>query len=295
MFIFHRCMPYISLMRLDKPVGIWLLFWPCLWGLGLGAWAEKAEQFDLMTYGYYAALFFIGSVLMRSAGCIYNDIIDRDLDKSVARTSSRPLASGVLTVKQAVVAMIVVMALAAIVIVPMPPLAQIIAVVAVIPVLIYPLMKRITHWPQIFLGITFNWGILVGYAAARGALGYDMAVLYLAAVFWTLAYDTIYALQDIEDDIKIGVKSSAIAVGGAIKKHLFLWHILVLSLLMAIGVWHGLSAVYFGFVFVVMCHFLWQIATLSLNSPSDALYKFKSNMTVGGLVALSFFMEYWRG
>lgn len=281
---------YARLARLDKPVGIWLLYFPCLWGLGLGA--SLSPGLPLLQYIYYAALFFIGAVLMRSAGCVYNDMLDRDFDALVARTAERPLASGQISMRRALLLMIVLAVLALLVLLPLNSMARMVAVASIVPVAVYPLMKRITYWPQLFLGIAFNWGVLVGAVAVTGELSLPILWLYAAGVFWTLGYDTIYALQDIEDDIRIGVKSSAIAVRHRPKPFLFGCYAGMVILLLITGTYIASNPVYFGVVFVVSCLLFCQVRLLAVDTPADALRKFKQNQWIGLLVGLAFLPPY---
>ncbi|TAH36039.1 MAG: 4-hydroxybenzoate polyprenyltransferase [Alphaproteobacteria bacterium] len=273
------------LSRWDKPVGIWLLYFPCLWGLGL-AWNG-----DLTAYIYYASLFFIGSVLLRSAGCIYNDLCDRDFDAKVERTAMRPLASGEISKKQAIILIIFLCVCALPILFVLNNFARIVALGAIIPVALYPWMKRITYWPQLFLGITFNWGILVGYAALQGRLDPAAGLLYMAAILWTLAYDTIYALQDIEDDMRIGVKSTAVLMQGSVHPMALLCYVWMASILVFLGVLQGFGMVYFGHMFVLSCLLLWQVLTLLSGDAQNALARFKSNIWAGLIVSSALFME----
>ena len=200
--------PYASLMRVDRPIGTWLLYWPCAWGVALtgvrGEWA---------LFGWL----LIGAFAMRSAGCAYNDIVDRDLDKSVERTRLRPLASGRVSVRAAWALMIVLLLIGLVVLWQLPRAAQWVALASLAPVAAYPYMKRITWWPQAWLGMVFSWGALVGWPAATGRFEVPALLLWLGSIFWVIGYDTLYAVQDIEDDALVGVKSSARALGKRVK------------------------------------------------------------------------------
>ena len=197
---------FIELTRLNKPIGFMLLFWPCLWGLTLG------YNFNLQTNTYlkYLILFFLGSVLMRSAGCIFNDIVDKDLDKKVKRTKKRPIASEKVSILQSLIYVIILCLIAFVVLLQFNWITIILGMSSMILAFMYPFMKRITYWPQLFLGLTFNWGVIMGWTSITGSVSIEPIILYMGAIFWTLGYDTIYGLQDINDDEIIGVKSTSI-------------------------------------------------------------------------------------
>ena len=197
---------FIQLTRLNKPIGFLLLFWPCAWGLTLGYYFSN----ETALYFKYIILFFLGSVLMRSAGCIFNDIVDRDFDKKVERTKNRPIASGKISVLESFIYIILICLLALLILLQFNKLTIILGMSSMILALAYPFMKRITYWPQLFLGLTFNWGIILGWTALTNNISVEPLLLYTAAIFWTLGYDTIYGLQDIHDDEIIGVKSASI-------------------------------------------------------------------------------------
>ena len=197
---------YIELIRLNKPTGIFLLYWPCTWGLAVGN--IYAENNDLFLK--YLILFFIGSFLMRSAGCIYNDIIDKNIDKKITRTKNRPIAKGLISSKQGWFAILVLILLSLIILLQLNLKSIIFGLTSGIFIILYPFMKRITYWPQLFLGITFNWGVILGWLAMGNELSLLSVLLYFSAIFWTLGYDTIYGMQDLRDDLKIGVKSTSI-------------------------------------------------------------------------------------
>ena len=197
---------FIQLTRLNKPIGFLLLFWPCLWGLTLGFYFNS----ETTTYIKYAILFFSGSVLMRSAGCIFNDIVDKDFDKKVERTKNRPIPSGKISVIESSIYIFLLCLIALIVLLQFNKLTIILGMSSMILAFAYPFMKRITYWPQLFLGLTFNWGIIMGWTALTNNLSAEPFLLYLSAIFWTLGYDTSYGLQDMKDDEIIGVKSTSI-------------------------------------------------------------------------------------
>ena len=196
--------PYASLMRLDRPIGSWLLYWPCAWSVALAGVGGRWDLFLWLALGAFA---------MRSAGCVYNDIVDRDLDRSVERTRLRPLASGRVSVASAWGLIAILLALGLVVLLQLDRAAQIVALVSIAPVAAYPFMKRITWWPQAWLGLVFSWGALVGWPAVTGNFGLPALLLWFGSVAWVVGYDTLYAIQDMEDDALVGVKSSARRLG----------------------------------------------------------------------------------
>ena len=197
---------FIQLTRLNKPIGLMLLFWPCLWGLTLGYYFNS----ETIIYFKYIILFFLGSVLMRSAGCIFNDIVDKDFDKKVERTKNRPVASGKISVLESFIYIVLLCLIALLILLQFNKLTIVLGMGSMILAFTYPFMKRITYWPQLFLGLTFNWGIIMGWTALTNNISLEPFLLYASAIFWTLGYDTIYGLQDIHDDEIIGVKSTSI-------------------------------------------------------------------------------------
>ena len=202
----HHIKIFIELTRLNKPIGFMLLFWPCSWGLAYAFYFTK----NVSLFVYYLTLFFLGSLLMRSAGCIVNDIVDKDFDKKVKRTKKRPLASGRITVKQSLIYVVILCLMAFLILIQFNFFTILLGMGSMILAFTYPYMKRFTYWPQLFLGITFNWGIIMAWTAINNNLSLDIIALYLAAIFWTLGYDTIYGAQDVSDDEIIGLKSTAI-------------------------------------------------------------------------------------
>ena len=197
---------FIELTRLNKPIGFMLLFWPCSWGL---VYAYSYNQ-NTSLLVYYLILFFLGSVLMRSAGCIFNDIVDKDFDKKVTRTKGRPIASGKISVKKSLIYVLLLCAVAFLVLIQFNLLTILLGLSSMLLAFSYPFMKRITYWPQLFLGLTFNWGIIMAWASMNSGVSYDIIILYISAIFWTLGYDTIYGAQDMSDDEIIGLKSTSI-------------------------------------------------------------------------------------
>ena len=202
----HHLKIFIDLTRLNKPIGFMLLFWPCSWGL---AFANKIKQNSDLFF-YYFILFFLGSLLMRSAGCIFNDIVDKDFDKKVKRTKNRPIASGKISVSHSFLYVVILCLIAFFILIQFNLLTIILGMSSMVLAFSYPFMKRITYWPQLFLGITFNWGIIMAYAALNNNISSEIIILYLSAIFWTLGYDTIYGSQDMSDDEIIGIKSTSI-------------------------------------------------------------------------------------
>ena len=267
--------PYARLARFDRPIGTWLLFWPCAWGMALAG--------GLITDWPLLLWFGLGAAAMRGAGCVYNDIVDRDLDARVARTRDRPLASGQVTVRAAWIWLVALALVGLAVLLQLRPLAQAVALGSLALVAAYPFMKRITWWPQAWLGLTFNWGALVGWTAIADPAA-PMLWLYAAGVAWTLGYDTIYALQDLEDDALAGIRSSARALGPRARAGVAGFYAAMLVLLGA-AVWTahrdalGLLA-----LLPAAAHLAWQVARLTDHDPARALLLFRSNRTTGALV-----------
>lgn len=283
--------PYLRLARYDRPVGIWLLALPCYMGHFLGRSGIGFGVYDLVLL----VVWIIGSVAMRGAGCSFNDFVDRDIDAQVTRTAGRPLPAGLVTPKQALIWTLVqtLIGFAAFLLIPRP--AQVIALLAIPLVLAYPFMKRITWWPQVWLGLTFNWGVLVGYVAVTGRFDWPMLWLYLACVCWTIGYDTIYAQQDIEDDALVGVKSTARLFGnkGRFWVSLFYGACTALAFMGAAMAGGSLPAVIVGAcgVLAFSLHLWGQVRALpKVGIAADPLGMFKSNQVagiilVGGLLA----------
>ncbi len=277
--------PYLRLSRLDRPVGAWLLFWPCIWGLLLAA--LSGVQGSLLDGLRLAFWFALGSVAMRGAGCTWNDILDRDLDAQVARTRARPLPSGQVTTKQALAWALAQCLLGLVVLLQLNRVAALVALGSILLVAAYPLMKRITWWPQAWLGLTFNWGALVGYAALGGDLAAPAPwLLYLGGVFWTLGYDTIYALQDVEDDALAGVKSSARALGSNVRRGVALFYLAsVVCMVLACGS-SGLWAAAVSLL-PFAGHLGWQVTRMSAGNTYVFLGLFRSNRIAGAIPALT--------
>ncbi len=265
--------PYLRLMRLDRPIGTWLLLLPCWWSTALASpgWPD----------GRLMVLFAIGAIIMRGAGCIVNDLADRDFDGKVARTATRPLVSGAISIRQAFAFLFLQLMLGLAVLAQLNLFAIGIGAASLLLVFTYPFMKRITYWPQAFLGLTFNWGALVGWAAVHGGLDAPALVLYAAGVFWTLGYDTIYAHQDKEDDILVGVKSLALKLGDASKAWFAGFYSATVLLVGAAGALAGLGWPFWVGLAIAAGHLAWQILDVDLNRPRDCLAKFKSNRDFG--------------
>jgi 4-hydroxybenzoate polyprenyltransferase len=276
---------YGLLARLDRPIGTWLLFIPCLWGLALAGGTPAM---------LWAPLMAIGAIAMRGAGCTINDMADRDFDRRVARTAGRPLAAGRLRMKQAMAFLALQLAIGLGVLLFLPLTAALIALCSMPLVIAYPFMKRITYWPQVFLGLTFNWGVLVGYAASMGGLGLPALFLYLAGIAWTLGYDTIYAHQDKEDDALIGVKSTALLFGEATRPWLYGFYAAMLGLLVLAGWSAGLGPLFFLALLPVAGLLAWQVQAVDLDDPADCLDRFRSHRGLGLLVGVALLLGHWQ-
>jgi len=271
--------PYLRLIRIDRPIGTWLLLFPCWWSLALagaagGAWPDPR----------LVVLFALGALVLRGAGCTYNDIVDRDIDARVARTAARPIASGQVPVGAAVGFLAGLLLIGLLVLLQLDRFAIFLGVASLLLVASYPFMKRVTYWPQAWLGLTFNWGALMGWAAVSGAVAPPAVLLYLAGIAWTLGYDTIYAHQDKEDDALVGVKSSALRLGAATKPGLAIFYGFAAVLFAAAGLSAGLGWCYLLGVAAVAVQFVWQVATLDIDDPANCLQRFKSNRLVGWLL-----------
>jgi len=271
-----RLHPYARLARLDRPIGTWLLLFPSWWGIAL---ASRRWPDPLLLL-----LFAIGAVAMRGAGCTLNDIVDRDYDGQVARTRLRPLPSGAVSVPRALVSLLFQLTIGAAVLFSLNRISVLLGAAVLGLIGTYPFMKRITYWPQVFLGLNFNWGALIGWTAVTGALSWPPLLLYVGGVFWTLGYDTIYAHQDKEDDIRIGVKSSAIALGEHTRPWLFAFYGAAVLLWGAAGHTAGLRAMFWVGLAAAGAQLAWQAARVNTDDPTDCLSKFRSNRAVGWLM-----------
>jgi 4-hydroxybenzoate polyprenyltransferase len=276
-------LPYLRLARFDRPIGAWLLLFPCWWGQSLA----EVSLGHAYPNPWHLVLFLIGAFVMRGAGCTYNDIVDRDYDARVARTAARPIPSGQVTVARAAIFFLALCSVGLVILLQFNLYTVVLGAASLILVAIYPFMKRFTFWPQAVLGLTFKWGALVGWAAQTGSLAPAAVVLYAGSVLWTIGYDTLYAHQDTEDDVTIGVKSTAVRfaertqtwVGGFYAGSLALW---------AIAGWLGGAGGGLALGLVLSAaHMAWQVATLDTTNPANCLARFRSNRVVGWLVFLA--------
>ena len=286
--------PYLELMRLHVPIGAWLLFWPCFFGLVLGAIADDRIFEDLSDWAY-VLLFGIGALVMRGAGCTYNDIVDRDIDAKVARTRGRPIPSGRVSVLDAWLFLGGQLLIGLLILIQFNDFAIVLGASSLLLVAAYPFMKRITWWPQAWLGLTFNWGALLGFAAETGRLDWADAMLYAGLFFWTLGYDTIYAHQDREDDALIGVKSTARLFGAHTKPWLLGFYATGFALILASGFTDHAGWPFALLMALPGAHFLWQVHTLDIDN-SEACWKlFRTNRDTGALIAIAFLVANWVG
>ena len=275
---------FIELTRLKRPIGFMLLFWPCLWGLTL----VYDFNSNLFNYFFYSVLFLSGSILMRSAGCIVNDIADKNFDQKVERTKNRPITSGKVSVKLASTYALILCGIAFLVLINFNKLTILMALISMPLAFTYPLMKRITYWPQLFLGITFNYGLVLAWISISGEISIIPIIFYLGAIFWTLGYDTIYGFQDIKDDEIIGVKSTSIKFKNDPKKFLFISYCMFIISLFLIGILMNFKIYYFLFMIVPILHLLvFQISRLNINLSLDCLIKFKSNNFLGLVIFIN--------
>ncbi len=275
---------FIELTRLKKPIGFMLLFWPCAWGLTL------AYDFtsNLNNYFFYLILFFLGSILMRSAGCIVNDILDKEFDAKVFRTKNRPIASGKVSIKLGIFYSTILCFLALLVLLNFNSFTIILALGSMPLAFTYPLMKRFTYWPQLFLGITFNYGLILGWTAINGKIEIAPILFYLGAIFWTLGYDTIYGYQDIKDDEIIGIKSTSIKFKGKAKEFLFVCYAFVVIFFIVGGFKMNFHFSYYLLILIPFLHlFLYQIKIFDLKNPSSCLNAFKSNNLFGLIILIN--------
>jgi len=268
--------PYARLARLDRPIGSWLLLFPGWWGIALAG--PRWPDLRLLI------LFAIGAVAMRGAGCTLNDIADRDYDARVARTRLRPIPSGRVSVRQAALFMAAQLAIGAAVLLSLNRVSIVLGLAVLGLIATYPFMKRITYWPQLFLGLNFNWGALIGWSAVAGGLGWAPLLLYLGGICWTLGYDTIYAHQDKEDDARIGVKSSALALGRRTRPALFAFYAAAAALWLAAASAAGLGPAFVAGLLPAAAQLAWQAARVDTDDPHDCLAKFRSNRLVGWLL-----------
>lgn len=283
--------PYARLARLDRPIGTWLLLLPCWWALAIGIGQEKPA-----TLLFYAILFAVGALTMRGAGCVINDMWDRDVDRQVERTQTRPLASGAISMKQATVFLCLLLSIGLAVILQFPLPVILYGLAACALVVIYPLMKRITWWPQAFLGFTFNWGALLGAATIGNTSTGNQTLwlppdwawsLYAAGVLWTLGYDTIYAHQDKFDDERVGVKSTALRLGTSSRLWVGSFYAGALALITLTGAAADLGGTFYIVLAGAAAHLFWQVHTWNMDNPQNCLQRFRSNRDFGLLVLLA--------
>lgn len=278
-YLFKQARPYAHLARLDKPIGTWLLAWPCLWSITLAASPGTLPDFKML------ALFGSGALLLRGAGCTINDLLDRDIDTKVERTKTRPVASGDVSPFQGLCFLGLQLLLGLGILLQLNNFSRVLGASSLLLVFSYPLMKRLTFWPQAYLGLTFNWGALLGYSAIKGSL--DPAIvlpLYMSGVFWTLVYDTIYAHQDKDDDMKVGVKSTALRFGDKTKEWVAGFGLACISSLGLCGYNADIGWPYYACLAVASGHLTWQIWTVNLSCRADCNRKFVSNKWFGAIV-----------
>jgi 4-hydroxybenzoate polyprenyltransferase len=275
---------FIELTRLNKPIGFMLLFWPCSWGL---AYAYSINQ-NLSLFLHYLLLFFLGSVLMRSAGCIVNDIVDKDFDKKVFRTKKRPIASERISISKSLIYVIMLCLIAFLILIQFNLLTILLGMSSMILAFSYPFMKRFTYWPQLFLGLTFNWGIIMAWTSMNNVISFEIVLLYIAAIFWTLGYDTIYGAQDITDDEVIGLKSTSIKFKKNIKLFVCISYSITTFLLMYLFM-EKVGKNMFSFLLLLFAiSLIYQLINFNKNAPETCLNSFKSNNYSGLLLFLSF-------
>ena len=275
---------FIELTRLNRPIGYMLLFWPCLWGLTIA----YDFNYNLNKFFIYSFLFLLGSIFMRSAGCIVNDILDRNFDRKVERTKNRPIASGKVSISLALIYIIFLCTFAFIVLINFNFLTIILALASMPLAFTYPLMKRYTYWPQLFLGVTFNYGLILGWTSVSENLSIIPILFYFGAIFWTLGYDTIYGYQDIKDDEIIGVKSTSIKFKKNPKKILILCYTMTIVSLVITGMLMNFNFIYFILLSIPIFHlFYFQIVKLNINDSIKCLNIFRSNNIFGLIIFIS--------
>lgn len=286
--------PYLQLMRIDRPIGTWLLFLPCVFGLILGA-ASQSRPFGTPHDLWYVLLMAVGAIVMRGAGCTYNDIVDRNIDAAVARTRGRPIPSGAVSLHAAWLFVGAQCLVGLIVLLQFNLLAIQLGFGAVILVAAYPFMKRITWWPQAWLGLTFNWGAVLGFAAVTGTIDAGDLMLYAGLIFWTLGYDTIYAHQDKEDDALVGVKSTARRLGAQSRRWIGVFYTLSFALVLAAGFTEHAGWPFGILLLLAGGHMYWQVQHLDIDDSGQCLRLFRSNRDAGGLIVLALLVSSWVG
>ena len=279
---------FFELTRLKKPIGYMLLFWPCAWGLTIAYDFQNGFE----DYFLYIFLFFSGSVLMRSAGCIVNDIVDKNYDQKVERTKNRPLASNKISIRSALVIAVILCLLAFLILINFNNLTIILAICSMPFAFTYPLMKRFTYWPQLFLGFTFNYGLLLGWISIQEEISFIPLIFYFGAIFWTLGYDTIYGYQDIKDDEIIGVKSTSIKFKNSPKTFISVCYFLFFLSLILIGYFMNFNNLYYLLLIIPFFHlFFYQIINLDIDNNNSCHQKFKSNNILGLIIFLTVLIE----
>ena len=279
---------FFELTRLKKPIGYMLLFWPCAWGLTIAYDFQNGFE----DYILYIFLFFSGSVLMRSAGCIVNDIVDKNYDQKVERTKNRPLASNKISIRSALVIAVILCLLAFLILINFNNLTIILAICSMPFAFTYPLMKRFTYWPQLFLGLTFNYGLLLGWISIQEEISFIPLIFYFGAIFWTLGYDTIYGYQDIKDDEIIGVKSTSIKFKNSPKTFISVCYFLFFLSLILIGYFMNFNNLYYLLLIIPFFHlFFYQIINLDIDNNNSCHQKFKSNNILGLIIFLTVLIE----
>lgn len=272
----HSLRPYARLMRVDRPIGTWLLLWPCLWSLALASQGFP----DL----YFLILFALGSVIMRGAGCVINDLYDRDLDGHVERTKSRPLVSGQVTFRQGLIFTLFLFLLGAVVLFQFNSFAVWLGLGSLPIVALYPLAKRVTWWPQFVLGLAFNWGALMGWASVHASLQVPALLLYIGGIFWTLGYDTIYAHQDKHDDRLVGIKSLALFLGDRSRFCIALFYAVFLFFVFLSATTAGVGPIFYYIFAGAFAHAAWQLVTWQMDDPANCLSRFRSNRDMGFII-----------
>ena len=281
---------YIQLSRFDKPIGWWLLFIPCIYSLTL-----SSVKYNIYPDLYLIFLFLIGSIIMRAVGCIFNDIIDRKIDVKVERTKNRPLASKKITLLEALLLISILSLIGLLILLQFNDLTVVIGLCSIITIIIYPFMKRITYWPQLFLGIAFNWGALVGWTSVGGSISIEMLFIYLACLFWTLGYDTIYGYQDIEDDKKIGIKSTSRLFGKDTKLHIWFFYFIKYFLLTAALYLVNVNIISYCLLAMAMMYTLQLIKNVDIKDPNSCAIFFNKNRNIGLINILAISLSIFLG
>lgn len=280
-----RLRPYLKLARMDRPVGTWLLLWPTWWAMILAS-----SELSLNSL-WYMTLFALGALFMRGAGCAWNDIIDRDFDGQVERTSSRPIPAGEISLIRAIIAMMMMALVGLFVLVQFNVFTVWLGMGSLVLIAIYPFMKRFTFWPQAWLGLTFNWGALVGWASITGDISEGPLILYAGCIAWTLGYDTIYAHQDKDDDMLIGVKSSALALGDKTKPALLVFYGLFFIALLSLVWLAKLGIIYYISLALAAAHLAWQVRTVKIDDADNCLHVFRANINFGWIIMLGLTLD----